>query len=334
MVGLLITGIALYLFFRSIDLNNVIVALKRVNPFVVLVCAALTIASLFIRSFRFRFLLPDRQGTDKKHLFQLVTIAFMINNILPARLGEAARAYLLYKKNRFSVHVSLGSLVMERVLDSLFFALFIVVPSIIIRPLLSGKKFFGEIDVMVAVRFGWAVVVGVAVLIILYRLFPGRILGFGEKVSARAGSRIGKIVGHLLLIIKESTEWMFLNKKALIIIFLSPFIIVCYALIIMTLAGSMGIDLGFWPAMFSSAVVAFGVAVPSSPGYVGTLHLALRESLVIFGVDKDAASALAILYHLLTWIPVVILGLYFYFRMDVSFKEMSAGKKLDEAYGH
>jgi hypothetical protein len=76
-----------------------------------------------------------------------------------------------------------------------------------------------------------------------------------------------------------------------------------------------------------AGIIAFGVAIPSSPGYVGTLHLAMREALVLFNVDVDTASAIAILYHLISWIATVVTGLYFYFRLDVSFKEIKAAEE-------
>ena len=327
LIGLSITAFALYFFFRSVDTGKILEAIRKTSPAVILACVMLTVLSLYLRSLRLGVLLPERPGADKRNLFQVVTIAFMINNVLPARLGEAARVFLLCRNNRYSVHVSLGSLAVERLMDSLFYALFIAVPSLLLLPLLAGKKFFGQVDVMVAVRFGWIAAACAISVLLLFRIFPGMFFRLGDRMAAKNGTWTGKLARHLMILFRESTEWMFSRKKSLLVLALTPAVILCYTAMIFLQCRTLGVVIGIVPVMFVAGVIAFGVAVPSSPGYVGTLHLAMREALVIFGADRDTASAVAILYHILSWAVTVLLGLYFYFKMDVSFKDIKAAKE-------
>jgi uncharacterized membrane protein YbhN (UPF0104 family) len=97
----------------------------------------------------------------------------------------------------------------------------------------------------------------------------------------------------------------------------------------LAISRSLGLDINLLKALFVSGILAFGVAVPSSPGYVGTLHLACMEGLILFGVGVNEAAAAAILYHLLSWSITVTCGLIFYFQMDVSLKDIKQAEELE-----
>ena len=66
-----------------------------------------------------------------------------------------------------------------------------------------------------------------------------------------------------------------------------------------------------WSAAYVlQTIIAFGVAVPSSPGYFGPFEIATRATLTAYGVSTAAAVSYAVTYHLTTFIPITLLGLY------------------------
>jgi uncharacterized protein (TIRG00374 family) len=329
-IGLFITAAAIYFFLRNSDLQKIGAALKRIDVFTVLLAFFLAIFSLFLRGLRWGFLLPDVPGATKQGLFQLATISFMVNNVLPARLGEAARVYLLYKRNRYSVHVSLGSLFLERVLDTFTYSLFILLPGLVYYGVLSGKKMLGQIDALYPLRFAGILSGSILCLGVLFILFPGPLFKMGEAVERKLWKPMGRGVHHLLRLLKESTAWMFSLKQLIIVILLTPCVVICYTCILLAISRSLGLDINLLKALFVSGILAFGVAVPSSPGYVGTLHLACMEGLILFGVGVNEAAAAAILYHLLSWSITVTCGLVFYFQMNISLKDIKQAEGLEK----
>ena len=70
-----------------------------------------------------------------------------------------------------------------------------------------------------------------------------------------------------------------------------------------------------------------GAAIPLSPGYVGTLHAVLKQGLVLCGIDTNRAIAVATLYHATGYVTVTVTGLYYYFKMKISFREIGKAKE-------
>ncbi|OGJ86168.1 MAG: hypothetical protein A2268_01705 [Candidatus Raymondbacteria bacterium RifOxyA12_full_50_37] len=318
--GIAITVVALYFFLKGVDGHAVAESFKRVNPITAALVVVLVIFSLFLRGARWGLLLPDEPGASKKGLFPLATVAFMINSVLPARIGEAARVYFLCKNNRYSVHASLGSVAFERVLDSLLYGIFLMFPIFFVD--LAEKKFFGTVDVIVPAHIAAAGVAGIIGAILFYRFFPNLFVRIGGAIALRSPALLAKGIRHGLKLMSSATAWLFDLKKVAGVAVLSPLIVLCYGLCLWLLANMLGISLGPLQATFVMSVVAFGVAVPSSPGYIGPLHLACKEGLVLFGANPADAVTVAILYHLLSWTPVVVTGIFFYFRMNLSIREV------------
>jgi uncharacterized protein (TIRG00374 family) len=121
LVGIILAGAGLWIFLRNVNGHTLVNQLTHTKPVVIIACAALSIGTIWIRSIRARLLLPHCNKDQQKMLFPIIMIGFMINNILPARMGEAARAMLMWKRNGYSGAISVGSLVLERILDSIVF---------------------------------------------------------------------------------------------------------------------------------------------------------------------------------------------------------------------
>lgn len=122
--GLLIAGVGLYIFFRDVNPGILLKEIRQTKYWIILVSVILNPLSLWFRALRWELMLPSRPDTVRNGLFPVVMIGFMFNNIFPARIGEAARAVLLWKKNRFTVMESVGLLLIERFIDTLMYASF------------------------------------------------------------------------------------------------------------------------------------------------------------------------------------------------------------------
>jgi len=323
-LGIAITVAALYIFLKGTPPAEIFAVLKKTRPEGILASAFLTVTTLYLRGVRWRFILPDAAGTHRKGLFKLVTISFMLNNVLPARLGEAARVYLLHKKNGYSVHASLGSLIVERLWDTVFFAAFLTVPVLFFD--FSGLTIFDSIPVLVPVKAAAGILVFLVVIFLFFRFFPSLIFDWGNRVAAYLWRPAGIALNHVLRLLKESTGWAYDGARFLKIILISPIIALCYAGIVFFSAWSLGFSLPWPAAVFTQGFTALGVAVPAAPGFAGTLHLMCQEGLQLFGVDAATAAGAAVLYHLITWAVTVFLGGVFYFQMNLSVSAIKAAQ--------
>jgi len=107
---------------------------------------------------------------------------------------------------------------------------------------------------------------------------------------------------------------------------LSAGILACYALSVLALIQEK--NFGILQALFAQAFAALGAAIPLAPGYVGTLHAFMLEGLALCGVGRDKAQAITILYHAVPYITITALGLYYFFKLNVTFKgHFGSGKE-------
>lgn len=317
-IGILVAALCLYIFLKDVDIDNLFSELRAVKVTSLILVCFLIILTLFLRSIRWKFMLPDIPGTSKKHLFSNVFIGFMINNIMPARIGEFARAFILWKKNKFPLAVSLGTLIFERIIDVLIFIAFLIIP-IFFLPQCSSLISF-------ALIFS-----GIFLLGIISIFFYVRFQDFSAKIVLWIISKLPqKFRAKSIQVCKElasTLKWLSSIKRVIIVTSLSFLTLLCYPAMIILLAENAEIPFGLLEGMFAQAFAAFGAAIPLAPGYVGTIHAVMLQGLEILGMNADKARALIIIYHAVNYILITIVGLYFFFRMKLSIKEISTAKK-------
>ncbi|HSR15668.1 MAG TPA: lysylphosphatidylglycerol synthase transmembrane domain-containing protein, partial [Gemmatimonadales bacterium] len=94
------------------------------------------------------------------------------------------------------------------------------------------------------------------------------------------------------------------------------------ALSFLALFRAFGIEGGLAAAVLVQSAIVFGIAVPSSPGYVGVFEAAVVVALALFAVPQDQALAYAVTYHATTFLPIVLLGLYSLTRTPLGWKDL------------
>jgi hypothetical protein len=333
-LGAGLAAAGLLIFFRNVEPHRLVEQLLHTNLLVILMCAVLSVCSLWFRTLRWRVLLPVTQASHTKRLFSIVTIAFMINNILPARLGEAARAVLLWKRNGYSIAVSIGSLILERGIDLLMFSACFFIP-VFLAPLVNpGSGIAASASVYKTVTLHtFAVLLAVVVaasivLLFAYSRFPKTVIWLGRKclkfLPAKAHPRLKRVARDII----STLDWTFSARKWLAVFMLSFMIVTCYALMVVLLAGQN--NFGFLSGLFAQAFAALGAAIPLAPGYVGTLHAVMLEGLALCGMARDKAQAITIIFHAVPYITVTLLGLYYFFSLNISFRDISEAEKTIE----
>jgi glycosyltransferase 2 family protein len=329
--GIALAAAGLLFFFRKVDLHKLAGELLTCDPRTISLCAALAVGSLIFRSLRWKIMLPVKAGWSKKGLFSIIAVSFMLNNILPARMGEVARIVLLWKKNGFSPAVAIGSLVLERFIDLLAFMSCFFIPVFFLNTMQTafiGASTSASQKNLTLYTFA-LVLCGIffvaLIAFFLYARFPGQVRKNGRKLTAFLPRSIQKkantIAGEVLL----NLHWTSSAMKTALVFFYTGLIMISYAGMIIALIHDSRFSL--LHGLFANAFAALGAAIPLAPGFVGTLHAVLLQGLLLCGLSREKASAVTILYHAIGYITVTIIGLYFYFKMQVKVKDISAAEK-------
>jgi hypothetical protein len=97
---------------------------------------------------------------------------------------------------------------------------------------------------------------------------------------------------------------------------------------------ALGIDVPYSAANFLQGIIAIGVAPPSSPGFFGVFEAAAKVGLEVYGVPGGQAVSWAIGFHIPSFIPITLIGLYYFARLGLHFSDSRRSlTKRDERHG-
>lgn len=329
-VGVAISVLLVWWTLRGVDVGEVVGYVARANWW--LLTAAIVVATLgfAVRALRWRVLLhPVDPDTSFRSRFGAVTIGFMASNLLPARVGEFARAYAMGRFERsVPVPAAFGSLVVERVLDALVLTAFLV------GAVLSPG--FPEVELgprfMLLVRTGVTVVAVAGVGILFLLLFPRPVVRLVEAMARHLPDALERLLVDSLEAFLGSLAVVRTPRLLLQALAWTAVVWLWNGLSFWLGMLAFGIDTGAVSALFTQAVVAFGAAIPAAPGYVGTYHAAALFALgTVYGVGVVRTTAFAYAFHLGGFFPVTFIGLWYARALGLSLSEVGDSEERVEA---
>jgi uncharacterized protein (TIRG00374 family) len=309
----------LYLAFRQTDLRQLWTHLSHAAYGYLIPASLLTIFALWVRAFRWGLLMHPMKRIGAGTLFSATAIGFMCNNVLPMRLGELVRAYVIGRSAGIRASGAFATIVVERLFD-LFTMIGIFGALLVVDPF-PNRPF--KVGALLAFSLGLLALA----LLILFHLRP---VPF-EKLLSRIlpGLIRQRVLGLLrsfgsgLEIFRDAWRLLAVALLTLLMWFLITIVIqICFA---SARLETGGVALPPTASLVVLVVVAIGVMVPSGPGFVGTLQAAAVLGLAIVGYhDRDRALSFSILYHATQWFPVVLVGLIYLVRENLSLAQVQS----------
>lgn len=322
-LGIGISAFFLYLVFRSIDGTKLLAALRSMDLRFLLPAVAATLFSYYARAYRWKLLLLEDKKTSMGNLFAATSIGYMANNLLPARVGELVRVYVLGEKEKIDKGTVFASLVLDRLFDG-FSVLFILLATLFTLQLPGD-----DAEIRAALMTGGYVTVaaylGIVAFLVLLKKKTIATLHFAalllKPFSPRIAEKVIPLLGSFIQGIRLSSRAsIFLGLVA------SSVIIWAFAIWPIDLAlQSFGIDLPLTASLFIMVLLVIAVLVPASPGYIGTYHYACFKALTAFGIGSEKAVSVALVIHALNFFPITLLGLYYLARGRMSLAGLRKG---------
>jgi uncharacterized membrane protein YbhN (UPF0104 family) len=306
-VGLAISILFIALTLSRIDINRVATAIVSAAPFGLLVGVALVATEVWIRAYRWQLLLNGIRPVRYLLALAYLYIGYFANSVLPARLGDVARAYVGGSVLGTGRLPTLGTIVIERVTDATL-TLLIVIFLGLLRP--AASQLSGN-----AVVLGALVVAGLAVLLLGVVLIRRgtfarfRLIQLGLDLLARIAAggaalrspmKLAAFVGLTLLGFSTA--------------------ILAYS----SVAAAVGLHLSLIEAAIVMAALALSTAIPAAPASVGTYEFIGLSVLIQLGAPPDAALASVLLMHVFVTVPSALAGLVATWILHVRVSSLAA----------
>lgn len=290
-------------------------ALRSANWLLIVPAICLYFVGAWLRSARWQLLLPEH-AVSVSTLFRTLIVGFTVNNLLPLRMGEVARAYLLSRWGRVTYTATIASLIVERVLDGLSLALLLLLAMWLLP---NPPGYLWAVSVIAAAAFlagatalaltAWRASALTTIADMVARLLPlrlragvtGAAAGFARSlVLVHDPGRLARLLGLSLV------AW-------------------CSELgLFFVLMLSLGISGSYPQALLVGSAANFATLLPSSPGYAGTFDAALskvaQDSL---NISAGLAGAYDVVVHATLFLPVIVVGTLVLWRSHITFDQIT-----------
>jgi glycosyltransferase 2 family protein len=316
LLGLAISAaFLLWAFRQASSISAVAGALRDANYLWTVPALAAYFVGVWFRTVRWRLLLGPLCRLSVARLFPIVVVGYMANNVLPARLGEFVRAYILGEREGVSKSAVLATIFIERTFDGLTMILFMLAVGLTIAldDTLKGILYSSGAIFVVAV----AAFIGVAAA-------PRPAVALLGRLTSPLPARVRDVADHIAARFVEGLGSLGSVTNVLAVLGLSLLAWTAEATMYLLVGLGFGLKVGPNAYFLTTAVANIGGMLPSSPGYVGTFEWFATTALSAFGLQPDIALSYVLALHALLLLPVTLLGFVYLWRLGISLRVLTA----------
>ena len=221
---------------------------------------------------------------------QAIYIGLFANEVLPLRVGELIRCYLLAHWNNLRLSLSFASAAVERIIDGLWMLVAFMLTAGFVRALprdlTLSVQIFGGLLILATAFLFW---------IVSHKRHAHVVLGENRWAST---------IRHIM----EGLQLMGNRKTLSLTTLISLLYFVLQIVFVYALMKAYGLDLSFWVAAGVLTIVRLTTAVPNAPGNIGLLNFAVTLALRLFEVEQNDAKTFSLIFYAVQTFPLLIAG--------------------------
>lgn len=313
LVGLTVSIWAVYLCVTRFDWTEVWQQIASIPAGVVVLAVILYLAGFILRAWRASLMMAKMCQPSMKHSFAIVTIGYAVNNLLPLRMGELARADAAAR--RYGIHrlAAITQVAAERILDALSIVALLLVSLVFLNIDGPHSDVLVDLVTLASVFF----VIGLIGFVLVIRC--------GEMIKILL-RKFGKLGDLLSMKVIDVLACLGCSRRLGLVIVASLLTWIFEASSFSALAMYWEIRQPILTGLFVMGVVNLSVMLPSAPGHIGVYHWAVVLALGALAVKGNDAMGFAVVIHSLQWITITLVGSVFIVLPLLS--------RMDELRGH
>ncbi|MFZ6031632.1 MAG: lysylphosphatidylglycerol synthase transmembrane domain-containing protein [Chloroflexota bacterium] len=332
-LGLVISAVFVYSAARKLEWDAFFLAIRSANYWWLIPGVGMYLIGLWVRAWRWHYLLRPVKPVSTKVMFPIVTIGYMGNNVYPARAGEILRAVILKRREGVPISASFATIIVERIFDGVVMLAFIFVNLGELSRLTSFSIPVAGFDIGLQDLAVWGSIAffGALVVFLLAAMFPKiteRLLAWG--VAHFLPEKLRPNVMGVSMRFLNGLESLRSPLEALMIFLTSVVIWLLETGKYWFVMHAFDFSVGFFGLMLMNGVVNLAITLPGAPGYVGTFDAPGIAVLSAYGVDVNVAAGYTVVLHVALWVVPTLLGAYYLAREGIGWRGKDIEKLKDE----
>ena len=292
LIGVVISMAGIFWAFKDFQFADFKESILQVNLIYLVLATFFLWISVWLRGIRWKWLFKENVSPTITSLYRAELIGYFGNNILPLRLGELLRSYIVGKENSLSKSFVFGTVVLERLMDLLALGSFtlLLLLTIPLEETVKGYVMWGGI---------FSIIVIAVFLIIVNRI------------------QIFQTENKMFIIIKKILDGLSSIRKEMVIpVIISSLLIWCiYFLDVYLVQKAFQFNLSWSQVLTVLVISSLALSIPSAPGMIGTFHAAVKYTMVdLFAYSANDGNSFAILMHAYGYILFTSLGAYYFMK--------------------
>lgn len=294
-VGIVVSVVFLAVTLSRVNLEEAAGAIGRAAPAGLAAALLIVLVDLILRALRWHVLLLGVEGAGARPPYRLafgyLTLGFAANAVLPARLGDVARAVLAAATFRTPRLAIFGTIMIERGTDGLTMLALAIVSSLVV----AGAA---ELQALT----GFAIVVGAAGLVLA---------GVGWFVisrSALASTRIATLIAGLVRRVSHGAGALRHLNSAASFFGLTVVLTTTATLVALAVTQAVGVNLSPIQTVLFLSGIALSLAIPAAPGALGTYEFVGVAIITGLGYTPEQGLATILLMRIITTFPPALIG--------------------------
>jgi glycosyltransferase 2 family protein len=323
-LGLGLSAAGLWWALHGVPWHDVVARWHEASLPLVLATAVAATAIFPVRAIRWRVILaPVAPDLPFGPLWRSVAIGMMVNNVLPARAGELARAYSLTRERpEVPLSTSLASLVVDRLFDGA--AVLLLMAASMLDPRFLGVREVGGWSLQhAAVAAIGAMLVGFLLLYLLAG-YPRQTIALYEAFARRVAPAIEARGTAILTSFAGGLSVLRSPARFIAVLFWAVLHWMINAFAFWLAFRALRIDAPYTAALFVQGIIVAFVSIPSTPGFAGLFESGGRVGMAAFGIPASAAAAWALTFHVVSYIPITLIGAWYLTRAGITYGEIRA----------
>jgi len=319
-VGVLISVFFVWISLRGLRLGEFWEVVKSANYWWILPGIAVYFVGVWVRAWRWHYLLKPIKEIPTRTMFPITTIGYMGNNIYPARAGEVLRAVILKRREGVPVSASLATIIVERIFDGVVMLAFVFINLPELAKLTGGSGFVGNIQ-QVAI-YGTAAFVAALVIFLLAAMFPLVTAKIGQWFIDRVlPARLREKVSGIMHKFLDGLASLRSPLNILMVFVTSVIIWLFETMKYWFVMHAFNFNVSFFALMLMNGIVNLATTIPSAPGYIGTFDAPGIAVLTAYGVDQATAAGYTLTLHAALWLPITLLGAFYLAREGIKWSD-------------